>query len=140
MKTSWSRSPRKRRTPCWTFAARSATFLSDASNELDLRDVAYTAGARRGHHDHRLALVVSSRDDAIEALDTFRRGEPHWSIVQGEGRGLAAQELSSSFPAQAASGGAPAARCTTASPPSEPRSSGATLSWRVISVGHRQPS
>ena len=45
--------------------------------------MAYTAGARRGHHDHRLALVVSSRDEAIEALDTFRRGEPHWSIVQG---------------------------------------------------------
>jgi amino acid adenylation domain-containing protein len=58
-------------------------FLSGASNELDLRDVAYTAGARRGHHDHRMALVISSRDEAIEALDAFRRGEPHVSIAHG---------------------------------------------------------
>ena len=30
-----------------------------------------------------LALVVSSRDEAVEALDSFQRGEPHWSIMQG---------------------------------------------------------
>ena len=65
------------------YAARSANSWPIQRTEVDLRDVAYSAGARRAHHDHRLALVVSSRDDAIEALDTFRRGEPHWSIVQG---------------------------------------------------------
>ncbi|MGP0067607.1 MAG: amino acid adenylation domain-containing protein [Isosphaeraceae bacterium] len=67
----------------WDLADAMHSALSDGSRELDLRDVAYTAGARRGHHDHRLALVVSSRDEAVEALESVRRGEPHWSIVQG---------------------------------------------------------
>ena len=67
----------------WDLANAMHSALSDSSSELDLRDVASTAGMRRGHHDHRLALVVSSRDEAIEALESFRRGEPHWSSVQG---------------------------------------------------------
>jgi len=67
----------------WDLCRSLRDFLAGASDEMDLRDVAYTAGARRGHHDHRLALVVSSRDEAIEALDSCRRGEPHWSIVPG---------------------------------------------------------
>jgi amino acid adenylation domain-containing protein len=72
----------------WEMCRSLRDFLADASDELELRDVAYTAGARRAHHDHRAALVVASRDDAVEALDSFRRGEPHWSIVQGRrGRG-----------------------------------------------------
>ena len=57
--------------------------LSGGSCDADLRDLAYTAGARRGHHDHRLAIVAASRDEIIEALDSFRRGEPHVSSVQG---------------------------------------------------------
>ncbi len=67
----------------WDLADAMRSALSDGSRELCLRDVAYTAGARRGHHDHRLALVVSSRDEAVEALDAFRRNEPHWGLVQG---------------------------------------------------------
>ncbi len=67
----------------WDLSRSLRDFLSGAPKDVALRDVAYTAGARRGHLDFRLALVVSSRDEALEALDTFRRGEPHWSIVQG---------------------------------------------------------
>src|SRR5262249_54641703 len=51
--------------------------------EKDLVNLAYTAGARRGHHDYRLALVVSNREEMIEALDSFRRGEPHVASAQG---------------------------------------------------------
>ena len=75
-----------------------------ASCDADLRDLAYTAGARRGHHDHRLALVVSSRDEIIEALDSFRRGEPHLSSVQGRRLPGAVPDWSSSSPVRAASG------------------------------------
>ena len=48
--------------------------------------MAYTAGARRGHHDHRLALVVAGRDEALGALDAFLRGEPHISVLTGRRR------------------------------------------------------
>ena len=57
--------------------------LSNGSCDADLRDLAHTAGGRRGHHDHRLAIVAASRDEIIEALDSFRRGEPHVSSMQG---------------------------------------------------------
>ena len=66
-RTSSSRSRREIRTPCWISAARSAIFLSDASDDLDLRDLAYSAGARRGHLEHRLAIVVAGRDEAVGA-------------------------------------------------------------------------
>ena len=67
----------------WALACSIRDALSDGSCDADLRDLAYTAGGRRGHHDHRLAIVATSRDEIIEALDSFRRGEPHLSSVQG---------------------------------------------------------
>ena len=67
----------------WDLALAIRAALSDPSCDLDLVDLAYTAGARRGHHDHRLALVVSSRDEVVEALDAYRRGEPHLSSIAG---------------------------------------------------------
>ncbi len=72
----------------------------DASCELELcDDLAYTAGARRGHHDHRLALVVSSRDEIIEALDTIPAGRAALEqSSKGEGPAVGAPESSSSFP------------------------------------------
>ena len=67
----------------WDLALAMRTALSDPSCDLGLVDLAYTAGARRGHHDHRLVLVVSSRDEVVEALDAYRRGEPHLSSIAG---------------------------------------------------------
>jgi amino acid adenylation domain-containing protein len=67
----------------WALACSIRDTLSDGSCQADMPDLAYTAGARRGHHDHRLAIVAASRDEIIEALDSFRRGEPHLSSVQG---------------------------------------------------------
>jgi amino acid adenylation domain-containing protein len=61
-------------------------FLSNAPDGVDLHDVAYSAGARRGHLEHRLALVVAGRDEALGALDAFLRGEPHISLVTGRRR------------------------------------------------------
>jgi amino acid adenylation domain-containing protein len=77
--------PLSARTPdaLWDLCRSFRDFLSNASNDMNLGDVAFTTGARRGHHEHRLALLVSSRDEAIGALDAFGRGEPHWNFVQG---------------------------------------------------------
>ncbi len=60
--------------------------VTAATDGFDLRDLAYSAGARRGHLEHRLALIVAGRDDAIGALDAVLRGEPHVSVVAGRRR------------------------------------------------------
>jgi acyl transferase domain-containing protein len=39
-----------------------------------LQDICYTAGARRTHHAHRLALVGSSREQLAEQLEAFLEG------------------------------------------------------------------
>ncbi|HEV2150033.1 MAG TPA: type I polyketide synthase, partial [Longimicrobiaceae bacterium] len=41
-----------------------------------LRDVAFTAGARRSHYDHRLAVVGHTAEEVRGALDAFLAGEP----------------------------------------------------------------
>jgi amino acid adenylation domain-containing protein len=67
----------------WDLARAWRNTLSEGSLELDLRDLAYTAGARRGHHDFRLVVVASDRDEVLDALNAYRRGEPHVSSVVG---------------------------------------------------------
>jgi acyl transferase domain-containing protein/acyl carrier protein len=48
--------------------------LNDAA--FSLRDVGYSAGVRRAHHDYRLAVVARSNAEAVEGLDTFLQGKP----------------------------------------------------------------
>jgi acyl transferase domain-containing protein/acyl-CoA synthetase (AMP-forming)/AMP-acid ligase II/acyl carrier protein len=46
-----------------------------------LSDLAYTAGVRRSHHDHRLALVGSSRADMVRQLDAVLQEGDRWGSV-----------------------------------------------------------
>ena len=55
----------------------------DGESSASLDDMAYTAGVRRSHHEHRLALVGSSRSELVEALDAFVGNINHPAIVQG---------------------------------------------------------
>jgi len=48
-----------------------------------LADVAHTAGARRAHHDHRLAFVARTGTEALERLDAFLRGETRAGLSAG---------------------------------------------------------
>lgn len=50
---------------------------------LRLDDVAYTAGARRSHHEHRLAVVARSSVELADALAAFSRAEPPAFLAQG---------------------------------------------------------
>src|SRR5262249_34864258 len=77
--------PLSARTPAalWDLARAIRDALAGGSRQPDIVDLADTACARRGHHAHRLALVVSSRDELIEALDSFLRGQPHVCSVTG---------------------------------------------------------
>ncbi|AUX31437.1 MULTISPECIES: type I polyketide synthase [Sorangium] len=63
--------------------------FSDAGREApaSLGDVAYTASARRSHHEHRLAVVASSREEASELLGAFARGEARPGLARGVAKG-----------------------------------------------------
>ncbi|WP_437970635.1 alpha/beta fold hydrolase [Sorangium sp. So ce260] len=62
---------------------------SDAAREApaSLGDVAYTASVRRSHHEHRLAVVASSRAELSELLGAFLRGEARPGIARGVAKG-----------------------------------------------------
>lgn len=58
----------------------------------DLRDLAYTSGARRTHHEHRLGVIGSSAAQVAEALAAFERGQPHPAVVTGRAAAPAGAE------------------------------------------------
>jgi len=58
------------------------TSAGSAGHDLD--DLAYTAGVRRSHHRHRLALVASTRDGAADQVRAFLAGEPHAGMASGD--------------------------------------------------------
>ncbi|MHB1561787.1 MAG: beta-ketoacyl synthase N-terminal-like domain-containing protein, partial [Isosphaeraceae bacterium] len=53
------------------------------SEAIRLGDLAHSAGARRGHLNCRIALVVADREEAMGALSAFLIGEPHVSVMEG---------------------------------------------------------
>ncbi|MBP1818573.1 SDR family NAD(P)-dependent oxidoreductase [Mycobacterium sp. OAE908] len=55
-----------------------------AHPEAPLADVCFTAGAGRAHLEHRAALVVNSRESAIELLGALADDRPAPGLVRGE--------------------------------------------------------
>ncbi|OBF28319.1 polyketide synthase [Mycobacterium sp. ACS1612] len=55
-----------------------------AHPEATLADVCFTAGAARAHLEHRAALVVNSRESAIELLGALADDRPAPGLVRGE--------------------------------------------------------
>ncbi|MDT5215728.1 MAG: hypothetical protein QOK18_3967, partial [Mycobacterium sp.] len=55
-----------------------------AHPEATLADVCFTAGAGRAHLEHRAALVVNSRESAIELLGALADDRPALGLVRGE--------------------------------------------------------
>ena len=55
-----------------------------AHPEATLADVCFTAGAGRAHLEHRAALVVNSREAAIELLGALADDRPAPGLVRGE--------------------------------------------------------
>jgi acyl transferase domain-containing protein len=56
----------------------------NAHPEATLADVCFTAGASRAHLEHRAALVVNSRESAIELLGALADDRPATGLVRGE--------------------------------------------------------
>ncbi|WP_437775823.1 type I polyketide synthase [Sorangium sp. So ce1097] len=51
---------------------------------MSLRDIAYTAAVRRGHHEHRLAAVARSREELCELLDAAAGGAERAGLARGQ--------------------------------------------------------
>lgn len=51
--------------------------------EKQLRDVCFSAGARRTHHEHRIAVVGTDRPSLAEGLRAVRSGSPSRSVIRG---------------------------------------------------------
>src|SRR3954470_9181507 len=60
-------------------------FLTDPASrgDVSLGDIGYTAGLRRGHHDHRLTVVAQSTAEMTEQLEAFLAGERRPYMVSG---------------------------------------------------------
>ena len=58
-------------------AERCAALLAAPPDSASLADVAYSAGARRGHHSCRLAVVAASREEARARLRAFQSDDPN---------------------------------------------------------------
>ncbi len=56
---------------------------SGAGTAATLADIGYSAGARRTHHDHRLAVVAASLPDLADQLAAFERDETRAGIISG---------------------------------------------------------
>ncbi|UQA57015.1 type I polyketide synthase [Polyangium aurulentum] len=60
-------------------------FLSAAGQgaAYSLRDICFTAGVRRSHHEHRLAVVGASHEQILERLEGFLAGEARPGLSSG---------------------------------------------------------
>lgn len=60
-------------------------FLKGSTNSdaLSLKELGYNLSLRRTHHDHRLSLVVHTKEELIEHLEAFLAGETRPGIRSG---------------------------------------------------------
>ena len=65
-----------------------------------LQDVCYTASVRRSHLDHRLAIVVRSREELTDRLEAFLRGESRPGMYSGQQPAGSHPKLVFVFPGQ----------------------------------------
>ncbi len=75
-------------------------FLSSPESKLPLRDICYTASARRDHHDYRLAVTGYSREQLSEGLQAFLHGEARPGLSCGRKDSGRQRKLVFVFPGQ----------------------------------------
>ncbi len=53
------------------------------NNEVKIEDICYTSKVKRNHHNHRLALVVSSKTDLLDQLQNFVQDKKSPGMASG---------------------------------------------------------
>ena len=69
-------------------------------DSLSAGDIAYTAGARRSHLAHRLAVVASTKQEWIAQLQAFAQDRPHDGLAHGSSAATGKRKLVFVFPGQ----------------------------------------
>ncbi|WP_434042178.1 MULTISPECIES: type I polyketide synthase [Sorangium] len=72
----------------------------DRAGAPSLRDVAYTAAVRRGHHEHRLAAVARSREELCALLDAAAGGAERQGLARGQASAEQRPKVVFVFPGQ----------------------------------------
>lgn len=77
--------PLSARSPA-ALAALAERYEAALASGLGLADLCYTAGARRGHYEHRLSVVAASPAAMADSLNAYRHGRSGPGISVGECR------------------------------------------------------
>jgi acyl transferase domain-containing protein/acyl carrier protein len=75
-------------------------FLTIPESDLSLYDICYTASARRGHQDYRLAVSGDSREQLTDGLQAFLQGESRPGLSSGRKDSGRRRKLVFVFPGQ----------------------------------------
>ncbi len=81
-------------------AALADRYESALASGVGLADLCYTAGARRGHLEHRLSVVADSPVAMSEALAAYRHGQPRPGLSVGQVRPGQRPNVVFAFPGQ----------------------------------------
>ena len=81
-------------------AALADRYQSALASEVGLADLCYTAGARRGHLEHRLSVVADSPAAMSESLAAYRQGQSRPGISVGQCRPGQRPAVVFAFPGQ----------------------------------------
>jgi acyl transferase domain-containing protein/acyl carrier protein len=83
-----------------SLARRYHDFLIDPESAAPVHDICYTAGARRSHHEYRLAATGNSASQLAEGLETFIRAEVRAGLSSGRKLSDRERKLVFVFPGQ----------------------------------------
>jgi myxalamid-type polyketide synthase MxaE and MxaD len=75
-------------------------FLTRSESTAALHDICYSAGARRSHHEHRLAVTGNSATQVVEGLEAVLRGEVRPGLSSGRKLSDRRRKLVFVFPGQ----------------------------------------
>ena len=78
-------------------ARRLRDHVVTADADTTLVGIAATAALRRTHLDCRLAVIARSREELVERLDGFLRGDPHPEVLAGASPSSAARSIAFVF-------------------------------------------
>ncbi|ORW17621.1 beta-ketoacyl synthase [Mycobacterium nebraskense] len=81
-------------------AALADRYQSALASGVGLADLCYTAGARRGHLEHRLSVVADSPAAMLESLAAYRHGQSRPGISVGKCRPGQRPDVVFAFPGQ----------------------------------------